>query len=686
MDSRFPVFSHVFGCNTVPGLLLVILSVLTFPGTAGAQMTYPLPNNAWRQISLPCAPGNEATPQTLFGDDQLGRYGQDWVMYRFDPSIGDHGSYVNVGSNGTLSQASGYWILQRTGSAKSLTLPDSCGTTPVSPDPACPSSAGCFSAPLAARPNTVAWNMMGFPFPVEASAGGLRVATQTGDCASGCNLDGAAAARIAHNILFSYSGSGYDQVDTRTTLGPWQGYWMATLDQAAGQAPVKLLTPTGDTTYPWHHDISTTVFWVGETASTANGQIANTSSAWDDLWMDHYGGIDDPDTRNGFQPASFTPKENSFHFALPYNDFDANGERRADLASHVPWVTAGSPLPEGSVLKNRWIEIRFNGKTAYAQWEDVGPFGENDWPYVFGDAAPANTVNAHAGLDVSPAVRDALGLSGIDQADWRFVDASDVPDGPWKQTVTTTPTTWIDIYQPPLGVSWQWQLSGAVNTAYDATIYDIDLFDSSTELIDNLHAQGRKVICYFSAGSHENWRADQNDFPPAIIGQPLDGWAGERWLDIRADALKPILARRLDLAVEKGCDCVEPDNVDGYTNDTGFPLTANDQLAFNRFLAREAHQRGLAIGLKNDLDQVTALQPFFEFAVNEQCHEFDECDLLTPFIDAGKPVLNAEYRADYVNDRHGARQTLCSDANQRQFSTLVLPLDLDDSFRYSCSN
>ena len=247
MDSRFPVFSHVFGCNTVPGLLLVILSVLTFPGTAGAQMTYPLPNNAWRQISLPCAPGDEATPQTLFGDDQLGRYGQDWVMYRFDPSIGDHGSYVDVGSNGTLSQASGYWILQRTGSAKSLTLPDSCGATPVSPDPACPSSAGCFSAPLAARPNTVAWNMMGFPFPVEASAGGLRVATQTGDCASGCNLDGAAAARIAHNILFSYSGSGYDQVDTRTTLGPWQGYWMATLDQAAGQAPLKLLTPQAST-------------------------------------------------------------------------------------------------------------------------------------------------------------------------------------------------------------------------------------------------------------------------------------------------------------------------------------------------------------------------------------------------------------------------------------------------------
>jgi hypothetical protein len=143
------------------------------------------------------------------------------------------------------------------------------------------------------------------------------------------------------------------------------------------------------------------------------------------------------------------------------------------------------------------------------------------------------------------------------------------------------------------------------------------------------------------------------------------------------------MQQRLDLAVQKGCDGVEPDNVDGYANESGFDLGYADQLAYNRMLAAEAHARTLAIGLKNDLDQVDDLVDDFDFAVNEQCFQYAECDLLTPFIDRGKAVLQAEYHRAYVDDA-AAREALCRDARTRQFSTLILPLELDDAFRFSC--
>ncbi len=441
-------------------------------------------------------------------------------------------------------------------------------------------------------------------------------------------------------------------------------------------------SPDTSASYPVHSGITSTVFWIGETGSEANANIPNLASAWDEQWMEHYGGIDDPDRRNGYLPADFTPHENPFYIALPFNDFDANGDKRSDLDRYVPWATEASG--NDSILKNRWVRIDKNGKTAYAQWEDVGPFGEDDWPYVFGTAAPANPLNNNAGLDVSPAVRDYLGLADIDIVDWRFVEAADVADGPWKSIITTRPVSWLGWYRPGVDTSWQWQLSGTVNTAYDVDLYDIDLFDSGTDLIQGLHAQGRKVICYFSAGSYEDWRSDKAVFPAEVLGKALDGWEGERWLDIRAEAVRSIMQSRLDLAASKGCDGVEPDNVDGYSNDSGFPLTAADQLDFNRFLATEAHARGLAIGLKNDLDQIVALTPFFDFSVNEQCHEFNECDAMQPFIDAGKPVFNAEYRSDYENNTGGARDALCADALARRFQTLVLPLLLDDSSRFAC--
>ncbi|MEQ1688673.1 MAG: endo alpha-1,4 polygalactosaminidase, partial [Sphingopyxis sp.] len=241
-------------------------------------------------------------------------------------------------------------------------------------------------------------------------------------------------------------------------------------------------------------------------------------------------------------------------------------------------------------------------------------------------------------------------------------------------------------WQPAVTDSWHWQLNGTLLTNIAAQVYDIDLFDNSVAAITALQARNIRVICYFSAGSSEDFRSDFGSFAAADMGKALDGYPNERWLDIRSQNVRTIMAARLNLAQNKGCDGVEPDNVDGYTNDTGFSLTAQDQLTFNRWLALEAHARGMVVGLKNDVDQLFALQPDFDFAVNEQCHEFDECGGYSTFIAAGKPVFNAEYHARYERNSGGARDSLCAAARRESFRTLVLPLELDGRFRFSCDS
>ena len=200
------------------------------------------------------------------------------------------------------------------------------------------------------------------------------------------------------------------------------------------------------------------------------------------------------------------------------------------------------------------------------------------------------------------------------------------------------------IWRPGPRTTWQWQLSAPVDQSVPAEMYDIDLFDNSAAVVASLHARGRRVVCYLSAGSFERGRPDSARFPAAVLGRPLDGFPDERWLDVRRlDVLRPVIERRLDLCASKGFDGVEADNVDGYANPTGFPLTAAHQLRFNRFLARAAHARSLSIGLKNDLGQAATLVTDFDWALNEQCFEFDECDLLLPFVRAGKAVFTVEY-------------------------------------------
>jgi hypothetical protein len=232
-------------------------------------------------------------------------------------------------------------------------------------------------------------------------------------------------------------------------------------------------------------------------------------------------------------------------------------------------------------------------------------------------------------------------------------------------------------WQPHPGTSWQLQLSGTVDTSVDVQVYDIDLFDNSAAIIAALKAQGRKVVCYFSAGSFENWRPDVSSFPAAVIGNGLQGWPGENWLDTRAQAVRDIMAKRMDLAVQKGCDAVDPDNVDGYTNNPGFPLTYQTQLDYNRFLAGAAHARNLAVALKNDIDQIVDLLSDFDFQVNEQCFQYSECDKVQPFIAANKPVFEVEYGAASLST------TVCPKANAINFDSLIKNLNLD-AWRVAC--
>jgi len=185
--------------------------------------------------------------------------------------------------------------------------------------------------------------------------------------------------------------------------------------------------------YPWKREIVTTVFWIGE-APSGNNPVPNHSSSWDKDWARSYGGFDDPNSarRSDYMPVKFTPRQNPFYCALPYNDKASTGHR-PEAPRVVPWFKEAYQGPGVSTCKGRWISIHKGNRTVYAQWEDAGPFRTDHWQYVFGDERPKPNLNRGAGLDVSPAVRDYLGLEETDVTDWKFVDFSEVPRGPWSK-------------------------------------------------------------------------------------------------------------------------------------------------------------------------------------------------------------------------------------------------------------
>ena len=196
-------------------------------------------------------------------------------------------------------------------------------------------------------------------------------------------------------------------------------------------ADTSWIVPSGGK-YPWKTGIVTTTFWIGEDAAP-NNPVPNYASSWDPKWSRNFGGLDTPDRtkRDCYLPADFVPQQNPFYIALPYNDV-SKGKHKPEAANVIPWFQDAVEQEGKTVLKDRWLAIRFKGRVAYAQWEDCGPFRTDHAAYVFGTERPKPNLNKGAGLDVSPAVRDYLGMGDTDVTDWRFVEFEEVPHGPWS--------------------------------------------------------------------------------------------------------------------------------------------------------------------------------------------------------------------------------------------------------------
>ena len=213
---------------------------------------------------------------------------------------------------------------------------------------------------------------------------------------------------------------------------------------------------------------------------------------------------------------------------------------------------------------------------------------------------------------------------------------------PASATETPTPTApgW---WTPPQQLTWFWQLQGTVDNGKPVAAYDIDGFENEASEVAALHAQGKHVICYVDVGTAENFRPDYGEFPRSVLGRS-NGWPGERWLDIRRlDVLEPIMQARFRMCREKGFDAIEPDNMEAFSNKSGFPITAAQQLEYDLWIAGEAHSLGMAVLQKNDGEQSAQQQPYFDGALTEQCNQYRECADYEPYLAAGKPVLNAEY-------------------------------------------
>lgn len=249
-------------------------------------------------------------------------------------------------------------------------------------------------------------------------------------------------------------------------------------------------------------------------------------------------------------------------------------------------------------------------------------------------------------------------------------DAAPVPSPMIESEIDLITKDW---WTPKPGQIFQVQFEGDIDLNIAVDVMILDLYETSTADVASLHNRDVKVSCYLNAGAWEAWRPDRDDFPESVVGFNYYGWPGERWLDIRQlDVLQPILEARLDLCLEKGFDGVEPDNLDGYQNATGFSITADDQLKFNRWLAQAAHERGLAIGLKNNPDQAHILVNEFDWITTENCFKQDWCEQASVFIQAGKPVFAIEYRQEgmQLND-------FCDRAAKLQIDAILKNKSLD---------
>lgn len=246
---------------------------------------------------------------------------------------------------------------------------------------------------------------------------------------------------------------------------------------------------------------------------------------------------------------------------------------------------------------------------------------------------------------------------------------------------TTTPA--LTIWNPAPHTTWQWQITGQVDESVPAQMFDVDLFDAqpgeiNAGVIGRLHAKGAHIICYMDSGAWETYRPDAAQFPKSVIGNST-GWNGEYWLDIRPQSwplFESIIINRMKLAAASGCDGIEPDQNNPVGNGSGFSITYADEKAWYLEIARDAHALGLSVGMKNGIEIVDSdLVNAFDWSLNEECFQYNECDALAQFVSAGKPVFQVEYQGD--------PSQFCTQANNDGFNSMKKRLLLD-AWRVTC--
>lgn len=234
-------------------------------------------------------------------------------------------------------------------------------------------------------------------------------------------------------------------------------------------------------------------------------------------------------------------------------------------------------------------------------------------------------------------------------------------------------------------------------------VYDIDGEYNTKQTVDYLHSKGKKVICYFDAGVYEDYRGDAWKFKalqPQVWGAVDDGWEGSYWLDIRrVSELEPIMKARIQMCKDKGFDSIEPDEITNWSNNPGFDkievnghkgITYQDQIIYNRAVAKWAHEAGLSIGLKGDLEQAHDLVNDFDWTLNEECFQYDECTTITnegpgadgkdyPGLQLFAQKNKAVWVAEYQKFDAAKWNSICSVSKTQHFNTTLFKLGLPTS-------
>lgn len=217
----------------------------------GADEHSPLPppsftlhSNQWTQISLPCDPGAFNSVNDIFSDDITGTYGDDWVVYGYNPVSN---SYFDPTLAGSLKQGRGYWVIQTMGVPVVLDMPDSCTVTPVSISNQCQTANGCYEVPLATSNQFIKWSMLGFPFRAKQKWNDFRIVSTQSSCSSssGCSLNEAKTADVFHNQAWRYNASTkqYGIIEGANEVRPWDAAWVRILSQAQN-THLRILMPS----------------------------------------------------------------------------------------------------------------------------------------------------------------------------------------------------------------------------------------------------------------------------------------------------------------------------------------------------------------------------------------------------------------------------------------------------------